>query len=83
MTRTAKKLIAELEQLPEEEQEARAASYLEDLRRRMGAQEQQAEEKPKLYEPFRVLREANLDLRPDASVTYERDLYGRTADLDE
>lgn len=78
MTETAKKLIAELEKLPEEQQEERAKSYLEDLRHRTTAQETQAEAhgKAELYEPFKVLQEADLDLPPDYSETYEEHLYG-------
>ena len=84
MTKTAQKLFEELERLPADEQEERASSYLEDLKRRKGAREERLGEGEKeLYEPFAVLLEANLDLPPDASVTYERELYGRTADLDD
>ena len=83
MTETAQKLIEELERLPEAEQEERASSYLEDLQRRKQASEEPVAEEQKLYEPFAILLEANLDLPPDASVTYERELYGRTADLND
>lgn len=74
MTDTARKLVAELEaeleRLPEEEQEARAASYLEDLRQRR--------EKPvEPYSSFTFLQEANLDLPADYSETYEERLYGK------
>lgn len=85
MTEIAQKLIKELERLPKEEQEERVASYLEDLQRRQQAREEPAEGEDGATEPyasFRFLREANLDLPPDFSVTYERALYGRTADLD-
>ena len=84
MTETIRRLIEELERLPEKEQEERASSYLEDLQRRKGTREEPlGEGEQGLYEPFAVLLKANLDLPPDASVTYERELYGRTADLDD
>ena len=84
MTTAAQKLIEELGRLPAEEQEERASTYLEDLQRRQRARgEAGAEKGEELYEPFAILLEADLDLPPDASVTYERELYGRTADLDD
>lgn len=82
VTETAKKLIAEfekeLEELPEEEQEEFAASYLQDLRRR----KQQNERRPTdqgedtLYEPFRIMLDADLDLPSNYSETCEEHLYG-------
>ncbi len=69
MTYTAKKLMEELERLPEEEQEARAASWLEDLR-----QHKHKEEDP--YSALKILRDAELPGPADASVTYEKKLYG-------
>ena len=85
MTETIQRLIEELERLPEKEQEERASSYLEDLHRRKRASNKPVGEREEggLYESFAILREANLDLPPDFSVTYERELYGRTADLDD
>ena len=84
MTETIRRLIEELERLPEKEQEERASSYLEDLQRRRQARgEPGAGEDEVLYEPFAILLEANLDLPPNASVTYEREIYGRTADLND
>ncbi len=74
MTETARALIAELETLPEAEQEEQAASYLEDLRKRKEEMEK-GEMEP--YASFTYLQEANLDLPPDYSETYERHLYGR------
>ena len=84
MTKTAQKLIEALERLPEQEQEERATSYLEDLlRRRRARDEPVAEEEVEPYSSFKVLRNARLPGPPDASVTYERELYGWTADLDD
>ena len=84
VTETAQELIEELGRLPE--QEVRAASYLEDLQRRQQGREGSAVKggkgKWRPYSSFEVPREARLPGPPDASVTYERELYGRTADLD-
>ena len=84
MTKTAQKLLEELERLPKEEQEARASSYLEDLQRRHrgrdASEEREAAVEP--YSSFKVLREARLSGPSDASVTYERELYGREGPLD-
>jgi hypothetical protein len=77
MTETAKKLVKEfereLEKLPEEEQEEYAASFLEDLRHRK-QKEEKAEEDP--YSALKILRDARLSGPEDASVTYEKELYG-------
>lgn len=82
MTETAKKRIAELEkeleELPEEEQEAFATSYLQDLRRRKQQNEQRPtdQEEDALYKPFQIMLDADLDLPSDYSETYEDQLYG-------
>lgn len=82
MTETAKKLIdeleKELEELPEEEQEAFATSYLQDLRRHKQRNEQRptGQKEEMLYEPFRIMLDADLDLPSDYSETYEDHLYG-------
>ena len=82
MTETAKKLVEEfereLEELPEEEQEAYVVSYLQDLRRRKRKEEsgQPDQEGEALYEPFQIMVDANLDLPSDDSETYEERLYG-------
>ncbi len=81
MTTLMKQLIEELQSVPEEEQDDVAAPLIDNLHARRKSEAEKGE--AKLSEPFRVLREANLDLSPDASVTYERDLYSRTADLDD
>lgn len=81
MTETAKKIIAEfereLDELPEEEQEEFAASYLEDLRRRK-QQKKTGQAEP--YASFQVLKAAKFTGRPDESTTYERELYGLDGD---
>lgn len=73
MTKTAQKLIAELEKLPEEEQEELAASVLEELRQRK-EREEASEEDP--YSWLKIMRDAKLSGPEDASVTYEQKLYG-------
>lgn len=77
MTDTAKRLIDELEReletLPEEEQERRVASFLEDLRE---GEATETEEQEDPYSALKVLRDAKLSGSTDASVTYEEDLYG-------
>jgi len=81
MTDTVKRIIDQLEDelddLPEEEQEAVVTSYLRDLRRRKERSEQdQPEEEAALYEPFQIMLDADLDLPSDYSETYEEHLYG-------
>lgn len=81
MTDSVKRIIGELEkeleELSEEEQKAAATSYLRDLQRRKRQSEQrQADEEDVLYEPFQLMLDADLDLPPDYSETYERHLYG-------
>ena len=80
MTDTVKRIIDELEdeleELPEEQQEAVVTSYLRDLRRRKRQREQgQREEENTLYEPFQIMLDADLDLPSDYSETYEENLY--------
>jgi hypothetical protein len=76
MTKTAQKLIAELEKLPEEEQEEYAKSPLRDLRRRKQKKEQKSGEGAgELYEPFQIMLDADLDFPSDYSETYGEHLY--------
>jgi hypothetical protein len=77
MTEKTKKLIEELEKLPEKEQEGYAKSLLRDLRRRRKQKERGSEEETgELYEPFQIMLDADLDLPPDYSETHEEHLYG-------
>ena len=77
MTKTAQKLIGEFEKLPAEEQEKYAESLLQDLRRRKQQKERELkEETGKLYEPFQIMLDADLDFPSDYSETYEEHLYG-------
>jgi hypothetical protein len=81
MTDTVKCIIGELEseldELPEEEQEAVVTSYLRDLRRRKRQRERgQSAEGNALYEPFQIMLDADLDFPSDYSETYEAHLYG-------
>ena len=77
MTKTTRELLskleAELEKLPEDEQEAWAAFHLEELQRQKAADEKPHRER---YSFFRVLREAKRPGPKDASMTYEQELYG-------
>jgi hypothetical protein len=77
MTKTAQKLMEELSQIPEEEQEGYAKSLLRDLRRRKQQKEREPEEETgELYEPFQIMLDADLDFPSDYSETYEEHLYG-------
>jgi len=81
MTKTAQKLMEELSQIPEEEQEGYAKSLLRDLRRRKQKKEREPEEgQVQPYASFQVLRDAKLEGQPDESTTYEDALYGLSED---
>ena len=72
MTKKAKKLIEELEALPENEQEECAKSLLQDLRRRKQQKRQESGgETGELYEPFQIMLDADLDFPSDYSEKYE------------
>jgi len=83
MTESTRKLInvfeKELEKLPEEEQERRVASYLDDLRQ--NDETEQAQEDA--YSALKILRDAKLSGSEDASVTYENELYGPHSETDQ
>lgn len=76
MTEYTEELIEEfereLEKLSEEEQERCVASYLEDLRQRRESEDPQED----AYSALKILRDAKLTGSEDASVTYEKKLYG-------
>lgn len=82
MTETTRKIIhefeKELEELSEKEQEKYAKSFLQDLRRRKEKKEGRKgdQEGKELYEPFRIMLDADLDFPSDYSETYEERLYG-------
>ena len=81
MTKTAQKLMEELSQIPEEEQEGYAKSLLQDLRRRKQQKEREPEEgQVQPYASFQVLKDAKLEGQPDESTTYEDALYGLSED---
>lgn len=73
MTDTTRRLVAALERLPDDEQDEAAASFLQRLQRQ---EEPRRSEEEALYEPFRVMLGAKLDLPSDYSETYEEHLYG-------
>ena len=81
MTNTLKIAVEELSKRPEEVQERWGALILKGLGvyRDPGQGSKEKEEKP--YSSFKFLQEAGVSLPPNASVTYERDLYGREDDL--
>ena len=82
MTDTLKTAIEELQKRPEDVQESWGARILKALG---AATPQEAEGEGGNAEPyssFDILVGARLPGPSDASVTYERELYGRTADLD-
>lgn len=88
MTDATRELIGELRALPADEQETVAASFLADLRKRKKAQSKRerngnGRSSDTLYDSFRVLKDAKLQLPPDASATYENELYGREGRSDE
>ena len=80
MTDKLKTAIKELEKLPEREQDSWATAILEDLHARQEREEGRSQVEP--FASFRFLRDAKVSLPADASVTYERDLYGREDALD-
>lgn len=73
-------LIDALNELPEEERRQRAATYLEDLSRYQKSKNEKSEN---VYQPFRMLIDAELDLPADYSETYEEHLYGIRKDKDD
>ena len=80
MTNTLKIAVEELSKRPEEVQERWGALILKGLGRDTGQGSKDKAVEP--YSSFKFLQEAGISLPPDASVTYERDLYGREDDLD-
>lgn len=81
MTDTLKTAIEALEQLPEDEQENWGTFILGFFKLKQGAKKKHAAQ-AEPYSSFVMLKDANLDLPADYSVTYERALYGRESDLD-
>ena len=77
MTNTLKMAVEELSKRPEEVQESWGALILKGLgiHRDPGQGSREAAVEP--YSSFKFLQKAGVSLPPDASVTYERDLYGR------
>lgn len=77
MTQKTQELLAELErtleQWPEDEQERIVSSYLDDLREKATGEDTPNEDP---YSALKVLRDAKLSGSEDASVTYEKRLYG-------
>ncbi|PSQ82776.1 MAG: hypothetical protein BRD44_06880 [Bacteroidetes bacterium QS_7_67_15] len=87
MTEQTQTLIERLEALPEDEQDRLAPLLLDrlDEAQHEASSNEEHEEDEAGDDPygFQILIDARVtSLPPDYSVTYERDLYGRTADLD-
>ena len=87
VTEQTQALIERLEALPEDEQDRLAPLLLDrlDEAQHEASSEEEREEDEAEDDPygFQILIDARVtSLPPDYSVTYERDLYGRTADLD-
>ena len=77
MTQLMRQLIDSLRSVPEAEQDDVAGPFIEVLNSRQGSADR--EDRP--YVSFELLSEADLDLDPDYSQTYEHALYGRDDDL--
>ena len=77
MTNTLKVAVEELSKRPEEVQERWGALILRGLGVYRDPGQGSTEEAVEPYSSFKFLQEAGISLPPDASVTYERDLYGR------
>jgi hypothetical protein len=87
VTEQTQTLIERLEALPEDEQDRLAPLLLDrlDEAQHEASSEEEREDDEAEDDPygFQILIDARVtSLPPDYSVTYERDLYGRTADLD-
>lgn len=63
--------------LPEDEREEVVAALLARLQQRTKEQPSEEQDDDSMYASFRVLKDAKLQLSPDASETYEEELYGR------
>jgi hypothetical protein len=82
MTTKLKEAVKEAEKLPASDQDRIAEDLLEQVREKLKDVPSLSKEQAEPYSSFTVLREADFDLPEDYSVTYERALYGREADLD-
>ena len=77
MTNTLKMAVEELLKRPEGVQERWGALILKALGVYRDRGQGSKDKAVKPYSSFKFLQEAGISLSPDASVTYERDLYGR------
>lgn len=82
MTNTLKIAVEELSKRPKEVQESWGTAILKGLGIYRVPEQESTEEAAEPYSSFKFLQEADVELSPDASVTYERDLYGREDDID-
>ena len=77
MTNTLKIAVEELSKRSEEMQERWGALILKALGVDRDSGQGSKDKAMEPYSSFKFLQEAGISLPPDASVTYERDLYGR------
>jgi len=81
MTNTLKIAVEELSKRTEEVQESWGTLILKGLGIYREPEKGSPEAAVAPYSSFKVLQEAEASLAPDASESYERDLYGREDDL--
>jgi len=79
MTKTLKRAVEELSKRSEAVQETWGTLILKGLG--IYREPDSRAEAVEPYSSFKVLQEAEASLAPDASESYERDLYGREDDL--
>jgi hypothetical protein len=77
MTETAERILNEIDALPEDEREEVVAALLARLQTRTEEASSEEQDDDSMYASFQVLADAQLQLSPDASETYEDELYGR------
>lgn len=77
MTETSQRILNEIDQLPEAEREEVVAALLSRLHPQTEEGSSDERDDESMYASFQVLADAQLQLSPDASETYENELYGR------
>lgn len=77
MTETAERLLNEIDQLPADKREEVIAALLARLQSQTKKERREEQNDDSMYASFQVLADAQLQLSPDASETYEDELYGR------
>jgi hypothetical protein len=77
MTENAERISNEIDALPEDEREEVVAALLARLHPRTEEEPSEERDDDSMYASFQVLADVQLQLSPDASGTYEDELYGR------